>query len=983
MAAAASVSFAYLFVTFPLAAASPAPKPQVIKSIGFAISKPVRSLPPARPDPKETRPPIWERENELRPKPQSNRGDIDGALQSSAALLAMPTPIVSFEGGSVADDFAAFGFRLSPPDTNGAVGPDHYVQMVNLLTRVFDKTGTPLTPFFKVSSVFTPLGGLCSTTDDGDPVVVYDAMADRWILSQFGFTSITAPPYHECVAISQTADPTGSYFLYDFITVGNNFPDYPKLSVWPDAYYMTVHQFLNGGPFNGSGAYALERQKMITGDPTASLIYFNLDLNSHPEGIFGILSSGLDGLTPPPVGTPATFIYPTADEFGDPGDALRLFDFHVDFSVPGNSTFTERAESPLAVAAWDPRDSGTRRDVEQPPPATSANAVDAISGQLMFRLPARMISGELSYTLNVTVNVGGVTPMDAATFQAGIRWIQLHRNLATGTFSIADQGTYAPTAPNPVSGENRWMGSIAQDNQGNIALGFSLSSLTNFPSIHYAGRLTTDPPGTLGQGEATLIDGTGVQRSTTNRWGDYSSMTIDPADDCTFWFTEEYYTLAGQVSSTVGWQTRVGSFKYPSCAAAPSGTLSGTITACASGLPLAGALVSVEGGFARTTDGSGTYSMGLPPGTYNVTVSAPGYTPATSMVTITNGVPTTLDVCLPTSSPVATPAALAVDAHTGTGTLSNLNHLLEPGESKVVIEPSWHNGLAGAVALTGTASNLIGPGGALYSIDDGSADYGTVAPGGTNGCYGATGNCYQMSVMDPGPRPVLHWDATFDELTSDGATKTWTLHLGKSFTDVSTDIVADPYYSFIETIFHNSVTAGCQDGTVFCPTDPTTRAQMAVFLLKGFLGSTYVPPACASIFSDVPCPATPQFPFSDWIEDLSGRGITAGCQAPGDPLAYCPDNDVLRQEMAVFLLKTSQGPGYTPPACASIFSDVPCPATQQFPYSDFIEDIYNRGITAGCQAPGDPLAYCPGAAILRQQMAVFVTKTFGLVLYGP
>src|ERR1700687_788077 len=197
--AVASLSFAHLVTTLPLMAASPPPQPQAIRPVGFAVSKPVRSLPAARPDPKETRPPIWERENEQRPKPQSDRGDRDGALQGSVAPLAMPAPLVSFEGGSNADNLAAFGFRLSPPDTNGAVGIAHYVQMVNLLARVFDKTGAPLTPFFKVSSLFTPLGGLCSTTDDGDPVVAYDALADRWVLSQFGFTNITTPPYHECV----------------------------------------------------------------------------------------------------------------------------------------------------------------------------------------------------------------------------------------------------------------------------------------------------------------------------------------------------------------------------------------------------------------------------------------------------------------------------------------------------------------------------------------------------------------------------------------------------------------------------------------------------------------------------------------------------------------------------------------------------------------------------------------------------------------
>jgi len=214
--------------------------------------------------------------------------------------------------------------------------------------------------------------------------------------------------------------------------------------------------------------------------------------------------------------------------------------------------------------------------------------------------------------------------------------------------------------------------------------------------------------------------------------------------------------------------------------------------------------------------------------------------------------------------------------------------------------------------------------------------------------------------------------------------KTWTLHVGESFTDVDSDIAVNPYYPFIETLFHNQVTGGCNTGTEFCPTAPTTRAQMAVFLLKSFLGSSYVPPPCGSVFSDVPCPATADFPFTDWIEDLYARGITAGCSSdPGPPptLLYCPDSNVLRGETAALLLKTLVGSSYAPPACANLFTDVPCPATADSPYSDFIEDIFNRGITSGCRT--SPRMYCPDNDVLRQEMAVFLTRTFGLVLYGP
>jgi Tol biopolymer transport system component len=323
---------------------------------------------------------------------------------------------------------------------------------------------------------------------------------------------------------------------------------------------------------------------------------------------------------------------------------------------------------------------------------------------------------------------------------------------------------------------------------------------------------------------------------------------------------------------------------------------------------------------------------------------------------------------------------LQVDVH-GSGGSSNLNGVLEPGESAVA-EPSWQNALTIPLTFTGLASNLTGPAGPVYALDDTLADYGTVAAGATADCHAATPSSDCYAVRLEGARPATHWDATFDEqLTSPSATftRTWTLHVGGSFTDVSTDPAADPYYPSIETLLHNRVSVGCEDGTMFCPAFPTSRQEMAVFLLKASHGAAYDPPDCAGIFADVPC--TPGTGFSDWIEDLYGRGITAGCQAADAPLAYCPERDVLRSEMAVFLLKASQGAAYDPPDCAGIFADVPC--TPGTGFSDWIEDLYNRGVTSGCQAQGDPLRYCPDHDILRQEMAVFLVKTFTLGLYGP
>jgi hypothetical protein len=278
------------------------------------------------------------------------------------------------------------------------------------------------------------------------------------------------------------------------------------------------------------------------------------------------------------------------------------------------------------------------------------------------------------------------------------------------------------------------------------------------------------------------------------------------------------------------------------------------------------------------------------------------------------------------------------------------------------------NGGSSAIfTLGGAASSFTGPVGATYTITDATAAYGTLGHLVAAQCT----DCYQMSVDNPAVRPIQHWDATFTETpqlavpTAGPPPKTWTLHLGASFADVPT---SDIFYKFIETIFHNGVTGGC-GGTSYCPTNPALRKQMAVFLLKARYGAAYVPPAAVGLFADVP----PANPFAPWIEDLFNRGITGGCSA--SPLNYCPDNTVLRQQMAVFLLKTLEGSGYTPPACAGVFGDVPCPSL----FAAWIEDLAGRGITGGCGGGN----FCPTNPNTRGQMAVFLTKTFGLVLYGP
>jgi hypothetical protein len=297
--------------------------------------------------------------------------------------------------------------------------------------------------------------------------------------------------------------------------------------------------------------------------------------------------------------------------------------------------------------------------------------------------------------------------------------------------------------------------------------------------------------------------------------------------------------------------------------------------------------------------------------------------------------------------------------------LGNLSSVIEPGES-VRIETAWVNLSDSSIAVAGTATGVSGPAWASVTLDDATADYGTIQPVSTSNCN-STGDCYEITVSDPAVRLDFHWDVQLHETLSVGVPHTWVLHVGESFSDVPTDHL---FYAFIETLFHNGVTGGCFGG--YCPANPVTRAQMAVFLLKAKFGQAHVPPPCTgTVFTDVPCTGNV---FDPWIEELAGLGITGGC---GGGL-YCLNNTVTRQQMAVFLLKAVEGSTYLPPACTQVFDDVPC--TPGTGFSDWIEELFDRGITGGCSVT--PPLYCPTNPNNRGQMAAFLTKMFGLVLYG-
>lgn len=312
------------------------------------------------------------------------------------------------------------------------------------------------------------------------------------------------------------------------------------------------------------------------------------------------------------------------------------------------------------------------------------------------------------------------------------------------------------------------------------------------------------------------------------------------------------------------------------------------------------------------------------------------------------------------SGPLA-PGQLTMDP-SATATADG-NGVFEPGET-VLVAPSWQNTSGGGVTFTGTGSAFRGPVGATYTIADGSADYGSLGAGSSISCAAATGNCYALEVPSPTTRPTGHWDALFQEVLTTGDSRTRILHVGDSFADVPR---SHTFYRLIETLLHNGVTTGCS-ATDYCPSSAVTRAQMAALLLRALLGSAYQPPPPIGSFGDVPL----DHPFAAWIEELARRGITLGCGGGN----YCPSGAVSRAQMAAFLLRSLEGGGYVPPAPVGVFQDVPV----DHPFAGWIEELSRRGITAGCSA--QPPLYCPASSVSRGQMAAFLVRAFGLVLYG-
>ena len=540
--------------------------PKFTEAVAFDVSKPLRelakqpphgqSLPPATGKDTDSEPAVLAGgANALFSPLASLTGSAGQPVNAQVAASAIPGTLANFEGLSNQDNFNVLGFRVNPPDPIGDVGPNHYVEMINLVFGVYSKTGTLLLGPASLGSLWAGFSVPDCTDQSGDPVVLYDQLADRWLLTQF---TTAGPEYWNCVAVSTTGDPTGSYYRYAFST-GVNFPDYPKYGVWRDSYVITTREF---GPTveYGIGVYGLEKNKMLDGNPNARFVSFFIDGNDPdllPLVGDGLLPADIDGKQKPKNEATIPIVGTQDDDYvyGATFDALNIWELDVKWRSTPIASLNLATQLPVAEFDSNFPCAPTSRDcLPQPGITNPAQFLDILS----YR---QRPTWRLAYR-NFKDFEGMVTSqsVEATPGMAGMRWYEIRRDDA-GAYTLHQQGTYAPA-----DGVHRWMGSIAQDKDGNAALGYSVvNGTTVFPGIRYTGRLAGDPLGQMPLGEGTVINGSGVQTTTNSRWGDYTSMNIDSTDDCTFWYVNEYYTAAGQASSTAGWQTRIASFKLPGC----------------------------------------------------------------------------------------------------------------------------------------------------------------------------------------------------------------------------------------------------------------------------------------------------------------------------------------------------------------------------------------------------------------------------------
>ncbi|MEI6684422.1 MAG: T9SS type A sorting domain-containing protein [Bacteroidota bacterium] len=505
-------------------------KPEVAYPVYFDISPPLRDMikvAPGKVDNSWKDGIVKNKFNIFKDEDNSTTipNNIYSKVQNYFGMMSTDTTIQNFDGVNNVSGY-------NPPDTHGDVGKSFYFQVVNCSYAVYNKSGVKVLGPFASSTVWN---GMPNNSNDGDAVILYDEIADRWIFTQF---SLPSAGNFQMIAVSQTNDPTGSWYRYQYSFTA--MPDYPKFGIWPDGYYMSSNRFANGSSYSGTGADAYDRTAMLSGSPTAARVSFTLPSSNEA---FTAIPADCDGPFPP-LGTPEYFVYIRTSG----SQHLGINEFHTDWVTPANSTYGNNLAVPVASF-----NSSLSSGIPQK--GTSAKA-PAITDRLMYRVQYRTFADHNSIVTNHVVNAGSGV--------AGCRWYEL-RNSATDPWSIYQQSTYAPADNN-----SRWMGSIAMDSLGNIALGFSISSANMYPSIRYTGRMVCDTLGVMTIAEKGIMNGGGAQTATGNmsRWGDYSAMSADPSEHRKFWYTQEYYSS----TSSSNWRTRIASFSFFSASAFASPT---------------------------------------------------------------------------------------------------------------------------------------------------------------------------------------------------------------------------------------------------------------------------------------------------------------------------------------------------------------------------------------------------------------------------
>jgi hypothetical protein len=477
--------------------------------------------------------------------------------QTPTRMLSTPAPqyAATTEGISSFQTWAAG----EVPDTNGASGLKEYVQITNAGFEIFDKTtmkriygpAESITIFKKDGTPCAVIPNGVVTSTGSDPIVLFDQLAQRWLISFMATPKGTAGPFYECVAVSAGASPLGRWYRYSYLMGQHVLGDYPKFGVWPDGYYMTTNDFdvtgndqnLEGAAgseqFNGVRVTVLDRHAMLAGEPADAITFTGI---GNPDFVFGALPSSIVGTALPPSGAPNHVVAYV-------GDSLKIFDVYTDWAHPDSSYIA----APVAMAA--PVDAsiqcGTNGNVSLAcidQPGTDQRLEALAEGALMQPAMYRNFGDHEALVVSQTVNVGNN--------QAGIRWAEI-RGLSS-TPSIYQQGILSPDS------DNRWLSSAGVDRFGDIGMVYNVSGISTYPSIRYTGHTASDPSGTM-RDEQEMLTGTGSSNDGAARWGDYNSISVDPSDDCTFWITSMYIPR-----TSMDWHTRISWFRFPECGPQPA-----------------------------------------------------------------------------------------------------------------------------------------------------------------------------------------------------------------------------------------------------------------------------------------------------------------------------------------------------------------------------------------------------------------------------